>query len=145
MSANLVSNWDGGEIVRFMGDRGTIELTEEGAKLVPYNPVEDYGYPLESWPKDTKDKFVAEHKNDPLADIGTARQQPQRKVETFKEDREGTLEHMRNLFDCMRTRQQPLENVEFGCGTAVACHMANISYREQKRVFWDAGTAKLSM
>jgi predicted dehydrogenase len=145
VSANLVSNWDGGEIVRFMGDRGTIELTEEGAKLVPYNPVEDYGYPLESWPKDTKDRFVAEHKNDPLADIGTARQQPQRKVETFKEDREGTLEHMRNLFDCMRTRQQPLENVEFGCGTAVACHMANISYREQKRVFWDAGTAKLSM
>ena len=84
VSANLVSNWEGGEMVRFMGDRGTIELTEDGAKLVPYNPVEDYEYPLESWPKDTKDKFIAEHKNDPEADIGTARKQPQRKVETFK-------------------------------------------------------------
>jgi len=143
VSANLVSNWEGGEIVRFMGDRGTIELTEEGAKLVPYNPVEDYEYPLESWPQDTKDKFIAEHKNDPEADIGTARKQPQRKVETLSEDREGTLEHMRNLFECMQSRRQPVENVEFGCGTAVACHMANISYRQQKRVFWDADSAKL--
>ena len=57
VSANLVSNWEGGEIVRFMGDKGTIELTEEGAKLVPYDPIEDYGYPLESWPKDTKNLF----------------------------------------------------------------------------------------
>ena len=65
VSANLVSNWDGGEIVRFMGEKGTIELTEESARLVPYNPVEDYLYPLESWPKDTKDQFIAEHKNDP--------------------------------------------------------------------------------
>jgi predicted dehydrogenase len=145
VSANLVSNWEGGEIVRFLGDRGTIELTEEGAKLIPYNPVEDYEYPLESWPKDTKDKFIAEHKNDPEADIGTARKQPQRKVESFKEDHEGTLEHMRNLFDCMQSRQPPIENVNFGCGTAVACHMANISYRQQKRVFWDAATNKLSM
>ncbi len=143
VSANLVSNWEGGEIVRFMGDRGTIELTEEGAKLIPYNPVEDYGYPLESWPKDTKDQFIAAHKNDPEADIGTARKQPQRKVETFNQDHEGTLEHMRNLFECMQTRQQPVENVNFGLGTAVACHMANISYREQKRVFWDADSAKL--
>ena len=61
-----------------MGDKGTIELTEEGAKLVPYDPIEDYGYPLESWPKDTKDVFVAQRKDDPLADIGTARRQPQR-------------------------------------------------------------------
>src|ERR1700683_5476636 len=144
VSANLASNWEGGEIVRFMGDRGTIELTEEGAKLVPYNPVEDYEYPLESWPKDTKDKFITEHKNDPEADIGTARKQPQRKVETLSEDREGTLEHMRNLFECIQTRRQPVENVDFGCGTAVACHMANISYRERRRVFWDAGSLKVS-
>ena len=136
------------DIAKILKDEGYIanyKLTEEGAKLIPYNPVEDYEYPLESWPKDTKDKFIAEHKNDPEADIGTARKQPQRKVESFKEDHEGTLEHMRNLFDCMQSRQPPIENVNFGCGTAVACHMANISYRQQKRVFWDAATNKLSM
>ncbi len=144
VSANLVSNWEGGEIVRFMGDKGTIELTEEGARLLPYNPMEDYEYPLESWPKDTKDRFVAEHKNDPLADVGAARQQPKREPVAFTQQREGTEDHFKNLFECVRSRQQPRENVEFGCGTAVACHMANASYRQSgKRVVWDRGKQKL--
>lgn len=141
--ANLISNWDPGEIVRFYGDKGTVELTEWSANLVPYNPVEDYGYPLGSWPKDLKDKFIEEHKNDPLADVGTAGKQPKRKRENFPQKAEGTEDHFRNLFACIKTRQQPVENVEFGCGTAVACHMANISYKEKKRVFWDAQKLEL--
>jgi len=146
VSANLVSNWEGGEIVRFMGEKGTIELTEEGARLLPYNPKEDYAYPLESWPKANKDQFIAEHKNDPLADVGTADQQPKREPVSFKQDREGTQDHFKNLFECVRSRQQPIENVKFGCGTAVACHMANISYRNQgKRVMWDAEREKLTI
>jgi predicted dehydrogenase len=136
--ANLVSNWDPGENVRFFGDKGTVDLTEWGATLLPYNPVEDYLYPLESWPKDLKDRFSEEHKDDPLADVGTARQQPQRKKEVLTQRAEGTEDHFRNFFECIKTRKQPIEQVEFGCGTAVACHMANISYREKKRVFWDA-------
>jgi len=143
--ANLASNWDPGEIVRFYGDKGTVELTEWSADLVPYNPVEDYLYPLEAWPKDLKDKFIEEHKNDPLADVGSARQQPQRKKESFRQEAEGTEDHLRNLFECVKTRKQPIENVEFGCGTAVACHMANISYREKKRVFWNAEKLELKI
>jgi len=144
VSANLVSNFEGGEIVRFMGDKGTIELTESGAKLLPYNPVEDYQYPLEAWPKDLKDRFVEEHKNDPLADIGTAKQQPKRTPEEFQQKAEGTEDHFRNFFECMRTRKQPIENVEFGLGTAVACHMANLSYRQGgARMAWDAAKHKL--
>jgi predicted dehydrogenase len=143
--ANLASNWDPGEIVRFYGDKGTVELTEWAVNLVPYNPVEDYLYPLEAWPKDLKDKFIEEHKNDPLADVGTARQQPQRKKESFSQQAEGTEDHFRNLFECVKTRKQPIENVEFGCGTAVACHMANISYREKKRVFWNAEKLELKI
>jgi len=136
--ANLASNWDPGEIVRFCGDMGTVELTEWSANLVPYNPVEAYSYPLESWPKDTKDMFIAAHKNDPLADIGTARQQPQRKKESFPQKEEGTEDHIRNFFESIKSRQQPIENVEFGLGTAVACHLANISYIKKQPVLWDA-------
>jgi predicted dehydrogenase len=143
--ANLASNWDPGEIVRFYGDKGTVELTEWAVNLVPYNPVEDYMYPLEAWPKDLKDKFIEEHKDDPLADVGTARKQPQLKKESFGQKPEGTEDHFRNLFECVKTRKQPIENVEFGCGTAVACHMANISYREKKRVFWNAEKLELKI
>jgi predicted dehydrogenase len=136
--ANLASNWDPGEIVRFYGDKGTVELTEMSANLVPYNPIESYGYPLRSWPKDLKDKFIEEHKDDPLADVGTARQQPQRENESFAQKPEGTEDHIQNFFASVKSRQQPIENVDFGLGTAVACHMANLSYREKKRVTWIA-------
>jgi predicted dehydrogenase len=146
VSANLVCNFEGGEIVRFMGDKGTIELTEEGARLLPYNPREDYNYPLESWPKDTKEIFIAQHKDDPLADVGTANQQPKRQPVEFKQEREGTEDHFKNLFESMRTRNQPVENVEFGCGTAVACHLANLSYRQGgKRLAWDREKLRYSV
>jgi predicted dehydrogenase len=138
VSANLVSNFEGGEIVRFMGDKGSVDLGEWSATLIPYNPMEEYEYPLESWPKDTKATFIEAHKNDPLADIGTAKQQPKRERETLKQTPEGTEDHFRNFFSCVRSRKQPVENVDFGCGTAVACHMANMSYRQNKRIHWDA-------
>ncbi len=141
--ANLVSNFDGGEIVRFMGDKGTVVLTEESASLLPYDEEWSYSYPLESWPKDLKDQFIAAHKNDPTADIGTYRKQPHRKPQTFKQTAEGTEDHLRNLFQAIKSRQQPIENVDFGCGTAVACHMANTSYKEKKRMSWDAQKLEL--
>lgn len=138
VTTNLVSNWDPGEIVRFMGDKGTLELGPWGATLVPYNPAENYLYPLSSWPKDTKQQFIEAHQNDPLADVGTAAKQPKRQKEFYAHRAEGTEDHIRNFFDCVRSRQRPIEDVEFGCGTAVACHMANISYLEKRRVLWDA-------
>jgi predicted dehydrogenase len=141
--ANLVSNFDGGEIVRFMGDRGTVVLTEESASLLPYDEEWEYSYPLESWPKDLKLQFIAAHKNDPTADVGTYRKQPHRKPQNFQQTAEGTEDHFRNFFEAIKSRQQPIENVDFGCGTAVACHMANISYKQKKRVFWDAQKLEL--
>ena len=141
--ANLISNFDGGEIVRFMGNKGTVVLTEESASLLPYDEEWEYSYPLESWPKDLKDPFIAAHKNDPTADVGTYRKQPHRKPQNFRQTGEGTEDHFRNFFEAIKSRQQPIENVDFGCGTAVACHMANISYKEKKRVFWDAENLEL--
>jgi len=119
--ANLVSNFDGGEIVRFMGDKGTVVLTEEDATLIPYDECWEYQYPLESWPRDTKSAFLAAHKDDRTADIGTCHNQPKRKKQHLQQTAEGTKDHMQNFFSCVRSRQQPIENVDFGCGTAVAC------------------------
>jgi len=141
--ANLVSNFDGGEIVRFMGDKGTVVLTEESASLLPYDEEWSFEYPLESWPKDTKDPFMAAHKNDPTADIGTYRKQQHRKPQNMRQRAEGTEDHFRNFFAAVKSRQQPIENVDFGCGTAVACHMANLSYLKKQRLFWDAEKLEL--
>jgi predicted dehydrogenase len=142
--ANLVSNFDGGEIVRFMGDKGTVVLTEGSASLLPYDECWEYSYPLDSWPRDTKAAFVEAHKNDPTSDIGGCHDRAGRPQQHFRQNAEGTRDHMLNFFEGVRTRQQPIENVDFGCGTAVACHMANISYREKQRVMWDAEKSELT-
>ena len=144
VSANLASNWDGGEIVRFMGDRGTIELTEESASLFPYTPSEDYDYPLESWPEKLRNHFKPDPKEYAAVEFEAAGNKP-RPPEKFKQTAEGTEDHMRNFFECVKSRRQPIENVDFGCGTAVACHMANISYRKKKRVFWDSRKLELTI
>ena len=42
--------------------------------------------------------------------------------------------HMANFVDCVRTRERPNASVEIGYLSAVAGHMANLSYRHKKRV-----------
>ena len=45
-----------------------------------------------------------------------------------------TPSHMANWIDCMRTRKTPNAPVELGYRSAVVAHMANLSYRQKRRV-----------
>jgi len=42
--------------------------------------------------------------------------------------------HMANFFDCVRSRKQPNAPVEIGYKSAIAVLMANIAYREKRRI-----------
>jgi predicted dehydrogenase len=48
------------------------------------------------------------------------------------------LSHMKNWFECLRSRQQPHATVDHGFGHSVACIMAAHSYWQGKRLYWDA-------
>jgi predicted dehydrogenase len=45
-----------------------------------------------------------------------------------------TTNHMANWVECMRSRKTPNAPVELGYRSAVAAHMANLSYRQQRRI-----------
>jgi predicted dehydrogenase len=45
-----------------------------------------------------------------------------------------TTNHMANWIDCMRSRKTPNAAAELGYRSAVAAHMANLSYRQQRRM-----------
>ena len=45
-----------------------------------------------------------------------------------------TTNHMANWIDCMRSRKSPNAPVELGYRSAVVAHMANISYRQKRRI-----------
>ena len=46
--------------------------------------------------------------------------------------------HMKNWFDCMRSRKQPAAPIDAGYGHAVACIMADESYTRGRRMVHDA-------
>jgi predicted dehydrogenase len=54
------------------------------------------------------------------------------------------VNHMQNWIDCIRSRnRQTNAPVETGYHSAVAAHMANLAFREKRRITWEeAKTAK---
>lgn len=46
--------------------------------------------------------------------------------------------HARNFLDCVKSRSDPVVDVESGHRVATACHLANISLRTGRKIVWDA-------
>lgn len=56
--------------------------------------------------------------------------------------RDGTIAHVQNFFDCVKTRQEPNAPVEAGIAAARAGHIANLAYRRTGQISWPPkGTA----
>ena len=45
-------------------------------------------------------------------------------------------QHMRNWIDCIRSRKDPNATVEQGHYGAMACHMANLAWKEKRLIAW---------
>jgi predicted dehydrogenase len=45
--------------------------------------------------------------------------------------------HFANFVDCVRSRKEPNAHVDIGFRSAIAAHMANLSYRRKERVTWE--------
>jgi predicted dehydrogenase len=50
--------------------------------------------------------------------------------------RDGTIDHVQNFVDCMRTRKEPNAPVETGIAAARAGHIANLAYRGLGQITW---------
>jgi predicted dehydrogenase len=50
--------------------------------------------------------------------------------------RDGTIAHMENFFECVRTRNEPNAPVETGVAAARAGHIGNLSYHRGAQVTW---------
>ena len=61
------------------------------------------------------------------------RNNPVLKADSF---RDGTIDHMQNFFDCVRSRKEPNAPVETGVAAARAGHIANLAYQRGGQVTW---------
>jgi len=68
---------------------------------------------------------------------------PNNQNPVLKEDsfRDGTISHMENFFDCVRTRKEPNAPVEAGVAAARAGQIANLAYRGSGQISWPPGSA----
>ncbi len=54
---------------------------------------------------------------------------------------DGTITHMRNFFECIKTRREPNAPVETGIACARAGHIANLAYHRTGQIAWPPKTA----
>ena len=58
---------------------------------------------------------------------------PVLKAESY---RDGTIDHMQNFFECIKTRKEPNAPVEAGVAAARAGQIANLAYRRTGQIAW---------
>jgi predicted dehydrogenase len=115
----------------FYGTHGSMPLSRGGfevypdAKADPINTVASIlgGHPVggpQPRPEEEGDYWTAKVKDD----SGDAM--------------EDYVRHARNFLDCIKSRQQPISDLESGHRIATACHLANISLKTGRKVVWDA-------
>lgn len=74
---------------------------------------------------------------------------PERKSKTLKQGEKhppGLDEvpaHVRNFLDCIKSRQQPNENLTIGHHVSSVAHLGNIAYRTKRKIFWDGEKEKI--
>ncbi len=121
------------EMTRILGPKGMIEVTNNTVIFTPQLGVDrspDYG--LNGFPAamhaEYERRWHAEH--DPMLLKHPLEETAMWKGASWDDLRP----HLRNFFQSVRTRQPVVEDVVFGHHAAAACHMANLSYFEQKTI-----------
>jgi hypothetical protein len=54
---------------------------------------------------------------------------------------DGTITHIQNFFECIKTRKEPNAPVEAGIAAARAGHIANLAYRHTGQIAWPPKTS----
>jgi predicted dehydrogenase len=67
-----------------------------------------------------------------------AKETPVLKADSF---RDGTIGHIQNFFDCIKTRKEPNAPVEAGVAAACAGQIANLAYRRTGQIAWPPKTS----
>jgi predicted dehydrogenase len=60
----------------------------------------------------------------------------QNPVVTAHSYRDGTIDHMKNFFDCIKSRKEPNAPVETGVAAALAGHIGNLAYNRGAPITW---------
>jgi predicted dehydrogenase len=117
----------------FYGTKGSITVGRTGFELVPdkkVNPINTVakvlpgGHPV-GGPQPVEEEAEPKYWTQSAKDTSGDAAQDYRR-------------HARNFLDCVKSRKQPIADLESGHQVATVCHLANISLRTGRKLIWDS-------
>ena len=49
---------------------------------------------------------------------------------------DGTIDHVRNFLDCVKSRATPNANIRVAVDCARAAHIGNLAYKQERKIKW---------
>jgi predicted dehydrogenase len=130
------------EVLRFLGSKGVLELTEEGLTFTPQSGVDTYpSYYTQAYPAAAREEYFKKWhaENDPAPGHEKLTESVSYRGPSYDEVRP----HLARFFQAVRSRQGIVQDARFGNSAALACHMANESYFRGVPVTFDPATQSL--
>jgi predicted dehydrogenase len=124
-----------------------IKIKYPGVDLELRDECNDLGFPNGILFEGTKGRFIVnrgklagkpvdELKDNPLSEDAM--------VKAYKGKKPGGGNaHMRNFFDCIKTREQPISDVDSHHRAMTTCHLANIAIRLDRPIKWNPITQQI--
>jgi predicted dehydrogenase len=100
------STYDWDWSVTFLGDKASLVLDRTGYRL-----YKDNGASRTPWMQSGKSELIAQ-----------------------EADRDSATAHQQNFLDCIRTRHEPNCPIEIAAAAVAGPHMANLAWREDRKV-----------
>jgi predicted dehydrogenase len=128
----FILNWSSSEIsanrrggLEFCGTKGTLRLERSGFEVIPDPMIQA---------EDQIPSFT--ERRAPRSSPPTLRTTAMKK-EGYEQVRDQFVPHVRNFLDCIKSRQQPVSDVESGHKTSASCLLANIALKVGRTIRWD--------
>jgi predicted dehydrogenase len=119
-------------------DTMSVSLNQSEKLLFTWNSMFGDDYFGETWDYLLGSKGTLLHDAaDRVAYLPKGKKKNEAELAESADDVDRTEQHMRNFFECVRSRKEPNCPFEMGYRTAIACQMAVASYRAQRTVRWD--------
>jgi predicted dehydrogenase len=118
--------------LEFFGTRGSLAISRKD-----FTVTADRQLP----PENTVPQFAGAHPvGGPVAvkEEGPPRYRTRPVVDKSGDSRVQLKQHVRNFLDCVKSRKEPVSDLESGHRVVTACHLANLSLRLGRRLRWDA-------
>jgi predicted dehydrogenase len=141
LRVNFADGSGGSHVFRFVGSNGIMTI-DEGVTVERQPHEAAPGYTIDTFAKDTREKFLAEYNRQYPRQTPTTDSMRPRAVENYKPPRgySDHRDHHASFIEAVRTRKPVVEDATFGLRAAGPALLSNLSYFERRLVQWDPVT-----